>query len=260
MKILFLGTGAADWELKEEKDMKEGERRYSSMLIDGQILLDVAPQSYAYAKALGLDLSHITDCFISHTHGDHYNKEALLSFAKECGGLRLHLHLYAVDRLGLSEEERKLFEILPMGVFDDTRAGGYVVTACSANHLVEHSAEKPLHFIFEDKDERRYLLGGDGGLFTAHTWEHMRTLKFNGIIFDATVGDSEDDFRLGTHNSIPMLRLATASMRRAKILADGAKLFANHLAKTLHAPKEETERLFAALGITVAYDGMEIEI
>ena len=25
MKILFLGTGAADWELKAEKDMKEGE-------------------------------------------------------------------------------------------------------------------------------------------------------------------------------------------------------------------------------------------
>ncbi len=132
MKILFLGTGAADWPQKDEADMKEGERRYSSILIDGKILLDVAPQSYAFAKRLGVDCTKITDCFISHTHGDHYDKEALLSFAKECGTLRLHLHRYAVDHLGLSEEEKKLFDIRPMGVFDDARPGGYTVTACSA--------------------------------------------------------------------------------------------------------------------------------
>ena len=261
MKILFLGTGAADWPLKPEEKMEEGDRRYCSMLIDGKILLDVAPQSYAFAKRLGIDLSHLTDCFISHTHSDHYNKKALLSFAKECGGLRLHLHRDAVPRLGFSEEEKRLFEILPMGVFDDARAGGYFVTACSANHLVEYSAEQPLHFIFETEDEKkRYLLGGDGGLFTARTWEYMRTLQFDGIVFDATVGDSEDDFRLGTHNSIPMLRLATAAMRRGQMLSEGAHLIASHLARTLHAPKEETERLFSALGITVAYDGLEIEM
>ena len=152
------------------------------------------------------------------------------------------------------------FDIRPMGVFEDARAGSYFVTACSANHLVEDSAEQPLHFIFESEEEKRYLLGGDGGLFTARTWEYMRTLVFDGVIFDATVGDYEDDFRLGTHNSIPMLRLATAAMRRGKMLAEGAHLIANHLARTLHAAKEETERLFSALGITVAYDGMEIEI
>ena len=127
MKILFLGTGAADWPLKPEEKMEEGGRRYSSMLIDGKILLDVAPQSYAFAKRLGIDLSGLTDCFISHTHSDHYNKEALLSFAKECGGLRLHLHRDAVPRLGFSEDEKRLFEILPMGVFDDAKAGGAAV-------------------------------------------------------------------------------------------------------------------------------------
>ena len=259
MKILFLGTGAADWERKPEEKMNENERRYSSMLIDGRILLDVAPQSYGYARRLGIDLSKITDCFFSHTHSDHYDKDALLSFAKECGGLRLHLHRDAIPCLGLSEEEKKAIKLCPLDVFDKTEADGYTVTALSANHLVEESNEQPLHYIFE-KDGKRYFLGGDGGLFTAHTWEYMLTLKFNGIIFDATVGDSMDDFRLGTHNSIPMLRLATASMRRAGILEDGAALFANHLARTLHAPKEETERLFSALGITVTYDGMEVDI
>ena len=260
MKILFLGTGAADWPKKEEKDMKAGERRFSSMLIDGRILLDAAPQSFAFAKRLGTDLSEITDCFITHTHSDHYDKEALLAFARECGGLRLHLHRLAAERLGLSDAEKALFDIRPMGIFDDARAGSYTVTACSANHLVENSPEQPLHFIFEGEEGKHYLLGGDGGLFTARTWEYMRTLQFDGILFDATVGDSDDDFRLGTHNSIPMLRLATAAMRRGKMLREGATLIATHLAMTLHAPTEETERLFSALGITVAYDGMEIEL
>ena len=260
MKILFLGTGAADWPKKPEEEMGADERRFSSMLIDGHILLDVAPQSYAYARCQDVDTSRITDCFISHTHSDHYDKESLLAFARDAHGIRLHLHPLAADRLGLSEEEKRLVDIDPLGVFDDARAGAYRVTAVAANHLVEGSAEQPLHFIFESEDGKRYLLGGDGGLFTARTWEYMRTLVFDGVTFDATVGDSEDDFRLGTHNSIPMLRLATAAMRRGKMLAEGATLVANHLARTLHAPKEETERLFSALGITVAYDGLKIEM
>lgn len=256
MNLLMLGTGAADWPLKPECDMTEDGRRFSSMIIDGTILLDAAPQSYDFAKSLNADISGLSDFFITHTHGDHYNKEAVLNFARETGKLRIWCHRDAVGQLGFDEEEKKYFEIKPLDVFDTFETAGYEVTAVSANHLVEDSPEQPLHYIFK-KDGKTYMCGGDGGVFTAHTWEYMRTQCFDGIIFDATVGDSDCDWRLGTHNSIPMLRLITAALREGKMIHDDTFLAATHLAMTLHAGKEETENLFAKIGMTVLYDGKE---
>ena len=257
MEILFLGTGAADWELKPENEMKENERRYSSMLIDGKILLDVAPQSFDYAEKLGIDFEAITDCLITHTHGDHYNKTVMLKFAKRIGHkINMYCNTDAIDRLALGDYP-EYFNIVPLNRFDKFVAGDYEITAVDANHLVENSPEQPLHYIFTSQG-KTYMLGGDGGMYTAHTWEYMRTLKFDVIIFDATVGDSDCDWRLGTHNSIPMIRLIVAAMREAEMISSDTVLVANHLAKTLHAEDEETERIFAQIGIKVAYDGKTI--
>ena len=41
-----------------------GDRRFSSLIIDGKLLVDVAPQSVAYAQKIGVDFSKITDIFI----------------------------------------------------------------------------------------------------------------------------------------------------------------------------------------------------
>lgn len=260
MKILFLGTGAADWEIKCEEDTLPGERRRSSMIIDESILLDVAPQSYAFAKRLGVNMSKITDCFITHSHVDHYNKSALLNFAKDSGNkINLYCHKGALPCFDLSDDEAALFNICPLEAFDIFDAAGYKVTAVSANHLVADSSEQPLHYILA-KDGRSYMCGGDGGLFTAHTWEYMRTLCFDGIIFDLTVGDMTGNFRLCTHNSIPMLRMIISALRENEMIHDGTVLIANHLAQTLHCEDQETERILGEIGVKVAYDGITIEM
>ncbi len=50
MKLLFLGTGAADYAVKPEEQMTDTDRRFSSILADERYLLDVAPQSFGFAK------------------------------------------------------------------------------------------------------------------------------------------------------------------------------------------------------------------
>lgn len=260
MNILFLGTGAADWELKSECEMNVGERRYSSMIIDGKILLDVAPQAFDFASKLGIDFSKITDCFISHTHGDHYNKEAFLNFAKQSGHkINIYCHCDAVARLGLTDAESELAHIIPLRAFETFECGGYEVTAVTANHLVENSPEQPLHYIMK-KDAKTYMCGGDGGMYTARTWEYMRTQCFDGIIFDTTVGDSDCDWRLGTHNSIPMLRLIVAALREGKMIHKDTTLVGTHLAKTLHAPDFETKKILGVFGVQMATDGEIVEL
>lgn len=260
MNILFLGTGAADWELKSENDMTDGERRYSSMLIDGHILLDAAPQSYNYATKLDVDFSKITACLISHTHSDHYNKEAFISFAKQSGHkIDIYCHCNAAERLGITACEKEYVNIVPLNSFDTFECSGYEIVAAAANHMVENSSEQPLHFIMK-KDGKTYMCGGDGGMYTARTWEYMRTQCFDGILFDATVGDSDCDWRLGTHNSIPMLRLIVAAMREGKMINKDTTLVATHFAKTLHAPDSETKLILDKIGIKMAADGESIDL
>ena len=52
MKLLFLGTGAAGSVKVPNADIKPGKRRCTSMIIDQQVLVDVALQSFDYAKEL----------------------------------------------------------------------------------------------------------------------------------------------------------------------------------------------------------------
>jgi ribonuclease BN (tRNA processing enzyme) len=260
MQLLFLGTGAADWGIKSEKDILEDERRFSAMLIDNQILVDVAPQSFDYAKRLGIDLSLITDVLLSHTHSDHYSKEALLQFGKaSINKINVWCHSGAVERLGLSDGERKNFIIHPLKRQEVVEISGYKVTTLAANHIVEHSEETPLHYVIADK-EKTLFYGCDGGWFTAETWEYMRNLVFDAMILDATVGEKDGDFRLGTHNSIPMLRLIVAALKENKMIKEKAVLLANHLARTLHCGREETKELFKQIGMKVAHDGLPVEI
>ena len=258
MKILFLGTGAADWKNKSECEIEQGERRWSTVLIDGRILVDVSPQSYDFAKKIGVDVAKVTDLFITHTHMDHYCKDALMKFRKDPGDkINIHCHSRAVEKLGFSDEEIEEFNICPLCEKDIFEIGNdYKVTALSANHIVADSDEVALHYIFE-KNDKSLFYGCDGGWFTASTWEYIRKLTFDKVVLDATVGDKDGDFRLGTHNSIPMLRLIVAAMRENKMLNENSTVIASHLARTLHASHEETEHIFKEFGMIVAYDGVE---
>jgi len=81
MKLLFLGTGAAGSMNKNESEILAGKRRCASLLIDNNVLVDVARQSFDFATKLGCDTSAITDIFLSHAHGDHCCSTALLQYA-----------------------------------------------------------------------------------------------------------------------------------------------------------------------------------
>ena len=52
MELLFLGTGAADWNISKRV---EGEffRRFSSALVDGALLIDPGPHIFDFAEKNG---------------------------------------------------------------------------------------------------------------------------------------------------------------------------------------------------------------
>ena len=257
MRLIFLGSGTAGAKLCPNAEIKAGQRRCTSVMIDGSILVDVALQSFDQANSLGLDVSLVTDVFISHTHRDHYMKEALLSYARASRGkINLHCHVSSVHALNITDEEKELVNVCPHELFDIVEYGGARVTVLPANHMVDDDC--PVHYIFE-KDGKSLFYGLDGAWFCARTWEYMRkNTHLDAAILDSTVGDDAGNFRIGTHNTVPMLRLLIAALSENGITTPDSKIIASHIMGRDDDP--EKIRPLEDLGMTVARDGMEINV
>jgi len=264
MKLLFLGTGAAGNVKRTEAEVPAGSRRCASMLIDDTLLVDVSRQSYDYLVKCGKDPSAITDIFLSHAHGDHFCRDALMQYAEISGEkIRFWCHKGAVEHLNLTEEDLQKIDLRPVEICDSWETGGVKVTALPANHLVGGftCAEKPLHYIFE-KDGKRFYYGCDGGWYTAIEWEYMRanSVVFDAVIFDATVGEDAGNFRIATHNNLAMIRILTLALRQNGMLTENALLIATHFAGSCYPKDRSHDEIFAEMGMIAAADGKVIEI
>lgn len=256
MDILFLGTGAADWE--EDPPNVEGVRRMTSTLLDKSLLIDVGPASFKFFEFLGKDAKEITDIILTHSHEDHLSFDDLEKFLAAATG---KIRFWCEEGAKRKFEGKSLpnLEICTVTPFEEIEICGYKVMPLPANHFEEDVDEKPLHYIFE-KDGKKTFYGCDGGWFLAKTWRYLREQSLDCVILDCTSGDFTDDLRLGTHNNIPMVLMLTEAMRKRGILKQDSKVVASHLAKTLHTPHEETAKMLSKHGIITAYDGLVLAV
>lgn len=67
-----MAPGAADWNIQNRVEGEEF-RRFSSVLVDGELLIDPGPHIFDYAEKSGQpDLfAHVKDIIVTHSHGDH---------------------------------------------------------------------------------------------------------------------------------------------------------------------------------------------
>lgn len=263
MRLLFLGTGAAGAMKIQEADIKPNQRRCSSMMLDQTVLIDVALQSFDYATKLGEDTSAITDIFLSHSHPDHFCKQTMLAYAAVAKQkINFWCHEGAVQDLKLTDEEAAQINICPVKCMETWETAGMTVTALPANHLAGGPQQQPLHYIFE-KDDQVLFYGCDGGWFRADTWEYLRKrgTVFTAMILEATVGELPGNFRIGTHNTVPMLRLLIAALRENGMLPPKATLIADHIGvPPYNSLKKGDYGLLTELGMIVASDGLTVEI
>lgn len=253
MKITFLGTAAADfspllqtaYKDKLDKDV----RRSSSVLINEQYLVDCGPHVVDSLRIQKLDCSKITDLFVTHFHDDHYDSNCVAQIAAQT-----EAPLRIWHRAGGSSGTVPHAVFCPLEPGEERQINELKVKALAANHT-----EWPLHYDFE-QDGHRIFYGCDGAWVLNETFYAMMKRNYDCMILDGTVGDYVGDFRLGEHNSIPMVRLMAASFRSQQVTAPEGEIYLSHIAPSLHAPHVETEALLAKDDLKLAYDGLTVEI
>ncbi len=255
-KLTFLGTAAANFSPRLKTDCKDrfdkDARRASCMLIGENCLVDCGMYVLESMRIAGTDMAKITDVFVTHLHADHFVAEhaALLAAGKE-KPLRLWVRRDAqvppienveVIRLPLQEEV--------------TVSETMSVTSIDGNH---DPNAFPQHFIFNIHG-KKMLYALDGAWFLTASYNYLRNRRMDVAVLDATCGDYMGDYRIGEHNSIPMIRLMLPSLKTWGVIDEMSRVYLSHIAPKLHKPHDETVELVAKDGLLVAYDGLEIRL
>jgi ribonuclease BN (tRNA processing enzyme) len=255
LDLLFLGTCAADFSPKLKTDFKDcfdkDARRASCALLDGHILIDAGPHLLDSMRIAGIGSEAITDVFITHLHSDHFSPENIAEIASQKSeALRLYV------RYDAEIPEIPNTEVIKMNNFDGCKTGEFTVTGLPANH---DKSACPRWLLFE-KGDKKLLYATDGGWICNDTYYYLRNSGLDLLIMDCTCGEAEGEYRIGEHNTIPMIRLMLPSFKTFGLINESTSVILTHLAPSLHKPHDEIQKLFEKDSITVAFDGMKIKL
>lgn len=286
MRLRFLGTAAAEGHPNPFCDCghcraarrKGGKslRRRSSALIDDVLLIDPGPDLIAAALHDGFSLVGLRYCVQTHEHADHQDASHFFARAPMCsveGHGRLEYWATA-GALAKAAAERGI--AAPGGFLDPATAdrwnltarvlepfrsyeiGPYRVRTVRADHDPKLT---PLLFLIE-RNGRCLFYATDTGDLPPETWEDLAARAREGVRVHVVAMDHTFglDRRVQGHMNWEQFTEQAARLREIGLLADGARLFAHHIAHHSNPPHEELCAFAAARGYEVAYDGLEVEV
>ncbi len=256
MEILFLGTCACDYSPLLQTTYKDvfdkNARRSSCALINGRYLIDCGYHCLEELRIAKIDLAQITDIFVTHFHSDHYNVECISQIAKASDRtLRVWVRADA-RRTDIANVEWKLMQKGEQYTVDENMK----VMGLLANH---NESVYPQHILLE-VEGKRIFYALDGAWFLHETYYALKNAKLDFLVLDCTCGDYEGDYRIGEHNSIPMIRLMLPSLKKWGTIVENTQVYVSHLAPSLHKTHEETVEILQKDGVYVAYDGLSLQL
>ena len=260
MDLLTLGTGSADgWPnpfctcASCASERAEGRvRGQTSVLVDGQLLLDCGPETPRAAERLGADLSGLRHVLITHQHPDHYSPGFLLFRSWVADGpldVVAPPDVIAACRMWVAPDSPVRFTAVEAG--DTLRLGEYDVRVLAAHH-----GEPGTSVLYDvAAPGGRLLYATDTGPLPEVTVEAVRGAAFDVVLLEETFGD------LVEHHT-DHLHLATFAEQVRRLRAVGAvtrdtDVVAVHLSHH-NPPAPELSRRLAAWGARVVDDGTRL--
>jgi phosphoribosyl 1,2-cyclic phosphate phosphodiesterase len=275
MKLKYLGTAAAEGIpavfctctvcTTARKLKGRHVRTRSQAVLDGTILFDFPPDSYAHYLGGGVDLPAIRHLFVTHSHMDHFfPAELALRGPVFIASTPIEtLHIYGnrtVEALLAEAVKNAGFQSCNdfhcMTPFKPVDAEGYTVTALEARH---NPKEECLNYIVQ-REGKALLYAHDTGIYLDATWDFLAGagIRFDLVSLDCTgmTGNKGGNGHMG---------LAGNHEVRCRHFdlgaADKSTVFVvNHFSHNGGLDYDELSAAAGAEGYITSWDGLEIEV
>jgi phosphoribosyl 1,2-cyclic phosphate phosphodiesterase len=283
MTITFLGTAASEGypvafcrcdNCHLARDLGGPNLRHrSAALVDGVLLLDLGPDVMAASLALGVPLTDVRYCLLTHEHDDHLDGSNLISRSPSAqveappmalygtlGALRyaaaaLEVEILAQSGLDPAAGQRFNLSACSVSPGETFHAGPYRITAIPARH---DASIVPLLYVIE-KAGRALFYATDTGPLPAEAWAALAGWggRFNLVVLDHTFGLMG---RSTGHNNADQFVETVELLRASGRLADDCRVLAHHIGHHSNPDHATLSRYAAERGYAVAHDGLSVRV
>ncbi|QJD84213.1 MBL fold metallo-hydrolase [Cohnella herbarum] len=272
MKIRFLGTAAFEGipalfcgcdGCKRAKELGgKNYRTRTSVMLGDELKIDFPPDTLTHMHRDGFDLDKVKDLIFTHSHSDHlYAEDIVARFPGYAKSEEHPIHVYGND-LTLAKI-RQTFEANggDRGKFVLHRVRPYetvqLQTAVVVPLYAAHDPNETCLLYYIEKDGKSILYGHDSGDFPEETWEWLKDKRLDLAILECTMGNV--DYRK-THMNVEAVLETTAQLREQGIMNQDGRVVVTHFSHNAQLLHSELEEIFLPHSITVAFDGMIVDL
>lgn len=277
MRIQYLGTAAAEgWPgpfcncnncQRARKQKGKNYRSRSQVLINDNLLFDFGPDSFYHAMTYDIDFAKIETVLLTHSHMDHFYPLDLIlrgvpyAYDRDKNKMTLYgnekcesMYQQMLDQDDDSANLRSCIDFDLIKAFHPFTAYDYDILPLEAQH---DPRENCLLYSLTDKDGKRLFYGNDTGDITVETWNQIKSLYFDVVSLDCTMGGTPG---CTSHMGIEENRQIREKMLEIGCADQNTKFIITHFSHNGCLLHDELEERAKDIGFIVAYDGMVLDI
>lgn len=286
MKILFLGTGAAeaipsmfcrcDYCTYARENGGKDVRTRSSLRLGNKYMFDFSPDANYQHLRENIDYYDLEHLMITHSHDDHlsYMEMMVKQCAIEKNGIPIKLYMSksaaewlkkTITMYGYSEnygaQKQELYEIVELDYFNTYQIGEFKAHTLKGSHNAYGKDELSINYILENSEGKKLLYAVDTGYYMDETWLYLKGHKMDTLIMECTFGGRNRGKHVFGHldvfNYIDMLD----TMSEYGIIDENTQIYTTHINHKHSMMHKDLVSFFdsSKYNVCVACDGQNFE-
>lgn len=256
-ELRFTGTGSLGSHRCKNKLSREY-RRFSSLLIDGKIIIDPSEDLFEFEDSFMLSdtTEDIEAVIVTHTHLGHLSLNAIERLSSRHRGLTVYGN-EAVCRALSGIGNIRLKSLSPFEIFS---VCGYEIIALPANHITDNPREATLNFLF--RNGKSFFYGLDGGFINPMAYKVLREVKPELYILDCALGDEKISEASVYHNNLDGALKIRELLINSGVATEETRFILSHLPseKRREIHEELSLKLEEYPSVKAAYDGYYLKV